>query len=66
MKVLLWLKAYGDDLCLFATLELVVLQQAATSLGLSSRAMAWASFLTASLGVAHKVFLPAARPPKDQ
>ena len=61
MKVLVWLKNYGDDLCLFITLEFMVLQQM-PDLGLSSLVMHWAAFIAASAGVAHKVFFPAARP----
>lgn len=62
MKGLTWLKNYGDDLCLFLTLELLVLKQSAVALGLSDRDMAWATLIAASAGVAHKVFFPAERP----
>lgn len=63
MRFLKWLKIYGDDLCLFLTLECLVLQQSAKELSLSPVVMAWASFIAASAGVAHKVFFPAVHPP---
>lgn len=57
----LWLKTSGDDLCLFVTLEFLVLKQM-PDLHLSPLVMNWATFVAASMGVAHKVFFPAAKP----